>query len=104
MSYSSREPFYAHRFVRTLYRNCAPQTIGLEACALLTIVVHCEDATRYRGPVAFYNQRLQDMLGLRKWESLDRARKRAVDAGWLIYEPPPAGRRGAGRYFVTIPK
>ena len=60
-----------------------------------------EDARRYRGPVTFWNSQLLPLVGFSKWERLDKARKDAIEAGWLTYEP--GGRHRAGRYRVAIP-
>ncbi len=101
--YPKREPYFAHRFVRLLFKTCAAQEIGIDACYLLVHIAHTEDAKRYKGPVTFHNEQLQAILGFKKWERLDRARRAACRANWLHYQPPPNRRRQPGRYFVTIP-
>ncbi len=101
--YPKREPYFAHRFVRLLFKTCAAQEIGIDACYLLVHIAHTEDAKRYKGPVTFHNEQLQAILGFKKWDRLDRARRAACRANWLHYQPPPNRRRQPGRYFVTIP-
>lgn len=99
--YPARNSFFAHDFVRIMTRACAAQEIGSDAFVLLTVIVHTEDARKYSGPVTFWNDQLQSVLGFSSWGKLDRARKRAVDAGWLHYEC--GGKGKVGKYWVTIP-
>lgn len=42
--YPRREPFFAHRFVRLLFKVCAAQTIGPDGVALLTCIVMTDKA------------------------------------------------------------
>lgn len=93
---------YAQRFTRLLIKQAAAQSISVEAFALLTVVVATEDAKRYRGPVAFYNEQLMMLLGFGSKERLVKARERAIEAGWLHYQAGAKSR--AGLYFVDIPK
>lgn len=101
--YPKREPFFAQKAIRLLVKTAAAQHLGQTAALLVVVVATTEDAARYRRPVSFFNGQLMMLLGLHKWEALDRARKLAVDAGWLCYEPPPNGKRKPGLYWVTIP-
>ena len=101
--YPKRQPYFAHRYCRLLTKTCSAQEIGHVAFALCVTIAHLEDAKRYRGPVTFYNEQLMPLIGVMKWESLDRARRRADDAGWLHYEAGNRGQRLPGRYWVTIP-
>jgi hypothetical protein len=99
-----RPAYFANRFVRSLINTEAIKEIGHVGFALCVVIAHLEDSAsnRYTRPVTFYNDHLMAVLGIRKWESLDLARKRAVAAGWLAYVP---GNRGviAARYWVLIP-
>lgn len=100
MGYPRRETHFAHRFTRLLAHVCAAQEIGHDACYLLVIIVHCEDAKKYRDAVTYWNEQIQAIAGLSP-AGLWRARKKAVESGWLHYEE---GRKGqAARYWVTIP-
>ncbi len=99
--YPSREPFFAHKAIRLMIRVCAAQDIGSDAFALVTVIAHTEDAKRYTGPVTWWNDQLRPVLGFSSWGKLDRARKRAVEAGWLYYQPGGHGK--VGEYWVTIP-
>jgi len=99
-----RERFFAQRCLRAFVKTSAAQDLGADGLALLTVIVTQEDAKRYRGPVTFYNDQLMSVLGIRKWDRLDAVRKRLIDAGWLVYIPPPSGRRGRpGQYWGQIP-
>ncbi len=100
-SYPKREPCFAHKFVRILHKSCAAQEIGRDACWLLTVIAHTEDAARYVGPVTFWNSQLMETLAFKSPKQLNDARSRAIDAGWLIYDREHD--RSAGRYFVLIP-
>ena len=42
---------------------------------LIVTIAHQEDAKRYKGPVTFYNKQLMPLIGVAKWEALDKARK-----------------------------
>ena len=99
--YPERESHFAHKLTRLLGRTCAAQEIGHVAWCLVAHIAHTEDAARYRRPVTFWNHQLESVLGL-SWGRLDRARKRAVAAGWLHYERQ-ANRR-VGKYWCLIPQ
>lgn len=100
MEYPRRDSHFAHRYTRLLAHVCAAQEIGHDACYLCVIIVHCEDAKKYRDAVTYWNEQLQAIAGLSP-AGLWRARKKAVAAEWLHYQP---GRKGqAARYWVTIP-
>lgn len=96
-----RPKFYAHKLVRLMVRTCAAQEIGSDGAWLVTIIAHTEDAGHYRKAVSFWNSQLQSVSGLETWDRLDRARKKAVKAGWLHYEP--GGKGKVGLYWVTEP-
>ena len=100
--YPSRPPFFAHRVVRMMQKTCAANVMGLEGCWLVTCIAHVEDAKRYTKPVSFWNEQLMPIAGFRSWGRLDRARKAAVEAGWLIYRPGKI--RGSGTYWTDIPE
>lgn len=102
MNYPEREPFYAHKFVRVLCKSCAAMDIGQGACLLLCFIAHTEDASRYSGPVRFWNEQLMTTMGWKSPKQLNEARQRAIDAGWLVYQRE--GHRQVGRYWVTIPE
>lgn len=100
-SYPKREPFFAHRFVRLMHKAAVAAEIGRDAFSLLVVIAHTEDAMRYRGAAKFWNSQLIETLGFTKWDQFDKARAKAIDAGWLDYSGD--GKRTAGEYFVTIP-
>ena len=102
-SYPKRSSHFAHRAVRAMAKACVCQEHGIDVFALVTIVAHTEDAKRYTGAVTYHNNQLQDLLGFRKWDRLDKARRAAVEAGWLHYESPASGKRTAGFYWTLIP-
>jgi hypothetical protein len=104
LSYPKRKAYFAHRYCRLLTKTCAAQEIGHIAFVLCVTIAHQEDAKRYSGSVSFFNEQLMPLVGVTKWESLDRARQRAAQAGWLHYEPGNRGQRTPGRYWVTVPE
>jgi hypothetical protein len=75
--------------------------IGSQACWLLSVIAHYEDGKQYRSPADFYNHQLMPICGLASEDALVRVRCKAIDAGWLHYDPGGKGR--AGVYWVTIP-
>jgi hypothetical protein len=98
--YPTRESHFAHKLTRLVWRTCAAQEIGTPAAFLVVQIAHTEDAKRYTGPVTYWNDQLQSLMGL-SWDQLNRIRKKAIKEGWLYYEP---GRKGkAGKYWTTIP-
>ena len=99
--YPQRESHWAHKLVRLMLRSCAAQDIGADGFTLVTAIAHTEDAKRYCGAVTFWNEQLMPLLGFNSWGQLDRARTKAVEAGWLHYEC--GGKRKVGRYWTTIP-
>ncbi len=98
---TDRKPYFAHRITRLLFKSCAAQRIGQDAVLLVIHIAHTEDAARYQGPVRFWNSQLNEVLGFRSPKSLNNARAKAVEAGWLVYERPHD--RADGRYWTTIP-
>lgn len=100
--YPTREPYYAHRLTRLLFKSCAAQSIGQDAVLLVIHIAHTEDAARYQGPVRFWNSQLNEVLGFRSPKSLNTARRRAVESGWLMYQRK--NDRADGLYFTTIPR
>ena len=99
--YPARCKYFAHKLIRLMVRSCAAQDIGVDGFALVTVIVHTEDAKRYSGPVTFWNEQLMPLLGFNSWGQLDRARDKAIAAGWLHYES--GGKRKVGRYWATVP-
>lgn len=102
MEYPKKGQYYAHKTFRLMHKAMVAAELGRDVFCLLAVILHTEDAARYRGPVSYFNSQLMETLGFRKWETFDAARKRAIEAGWLQYEG--CGKRTAGRYFVTIPE
>jgi hypothetical protein len=82
-------------------RVCLANELGPEVCWLLTVIANTEDAKGYRDAVTFFNDQLIGISGFGSVPSLNRFRTKAVEAGWLHYEP--GVRRKAGRYWVVIP-
>lgn len=99
--YPKRPSHFAHSFCRLLFKVCAAQRVGLDGVALLTLIVHTEDAAHYRRTVDFLNLQLAAMLGLSE-SALRRTRDRCVKAGWLSYRN--GGKYQPGTYYVTIPE
>lgn len=99
--YPKRPKFFSHRFCRLMGKVCLGGDIGPEACWLLAYVVHTEDAGGYRRPITFYNEDLSTRTGF-SISAMMRARQRAVEAGWLSYDP--GKKRKPATYFVTVPE
>ena len=100
--YPKRDAYFSHRFVRLLTKTAMAQVIGSNACWLLSIVVHQEDSKRYKEAVTYWNDQLQNICGFGSRGVLVRARDKAVEAGWLHYEP--GGKGKVGKYWVIIPE
>lgn len=100
-TYPKRHAYFAHRYCRLLAKTCAANEIGHVAFTLCVTVAMVEDSKRYKGAVTFYNEQLMPLIGVKKWEALDLARRKAADHGWLYYDS--GGRHKPGRYWVTIP-
>lgn len=102
IEYPKKGPYYAHKTFRLMHKAMVAAELGRDVFCLLAVILHTEDAARYRGPVSYFNSQLMETLGFRKWATFDAARKRAIESGWLQYEG--CGKRTAGRYFITIPE
>lgn len=85
-------------------KSCVAQTAGHPAVVLCVFIAHTEDAARYTGAITFHNEILCSMTGFATWRAFDKARKAAVESGWLRYVPSPAGSHLPGTYWTTIPK
>lgn len=99
--YPKRGAFFCSRFTRMLFRVCAPNDIGHEACLLLIHIAHTEDSKQYRAPVTFWNFQLESVMHISRYQ-LIRIRKKAIEAGWLHYERE--AKRSVGKYWVKIPE
>jgi len=99
--YPQRDKYFAHKLVRLMIRTCAAQEIGSNAFLVVVAIAHTEDAKRYTAPVTFWNEQLESVLGFSRGK-LDRARKRAVEAGWLHYERDR--KRSVGKYWCLVPE
>jgi len=99
-----RSPFFAARVIRLMTKTAAAQEIGTSAFALVCIVGMQEDtkAVRYSRPVTYFNDQLMSLLGVNSRAALERARSKAVQAGWLNYIPGGKGR--PGKYWIGIPQ
>jgi hypothetical protein len=102
MDYPKRSTHWAHKYTRLLMKSCAAQEIGQQAVLLCVYVSHTEDAMRYTGPCKFWNEQLMNVLGFTSPKQLDRARDKAIEAGWLVYERPQ--NRAVGKYYTTVPE
>jgi len=99
-----REKYFFNRFTRLMLKTAVPYRYGTDVAMLLTLVASTEDVARYKRPVAFFNEAIKDILGIRKDDTLRRIRAAAVDSGWLAYQPSPnKGDRRPGLYWVVIP-
>lgn len=96
-----RPRFFAIRFVRLIEEIGLANQIGPASAWLLAVVAAREDASRYQGPVTYYNGQLLAALGLGSVDTLDRVRSKAVGSGWLSYQPGGRGRPGS--YRVVVP-
>lgn len=99
--YPKRPKFWANRVMRLLHKSCAANDIGVEACWLISVIVQVEDSKRYTGAVTFWTGQLLPMAGFNSWDRLDRARKKAVESGWLHYRKGTKTR--AAEYWATVP-
>ncbi len=102
MAKQTRTSHHAHRLCRLLAKLAIANEIGPEACWMLCLIAHTEDARHYAGAVTYWNDQLRNVCGFGSVGRLVRARQRAIDAGWLIYTP--GGKRRAGKYETRIPQ
>lgn len=100
-AYPKRSSFHANRLIRMLNKSCAANEIGVEACWLITTIALVEDSKRYTGAVTFWTGQILPVTGLTSWGRLDRARRKAVSAGWLHYKAGTKSR--AAEYWTLIP-
>jgi hypothetical protein len=100
--YPRRESFFAYRYCRLLAKTCAAMELGPDGCWMLSVIAMLEDTKRYSDAVLYYNGQLMAVTGFTREHTMIDVRKRAVQSGWLHYEP--GGKRKPGRYWVTIPE
>ncbi len=101
-AYPTRPPYFAHKFCRLLTKAAVAQRIGPEACWLLAVIVHQEDAVHYSHAVDFYNDQLMSVCGFGGRSRLVTARRKAIEAGWLNYVE--GGKSRPGTYWVRVPE
>lgn len=99
--YPTRGSHFGIRVCRLLHKTCAAQEIGPIGTLLVTFVALQEDACRYKKPVTFYDGQLMPILGATSQATITAARKKAVEAGWLVYIRGWKGK--ASTYWVAIP-
>lgn len=99
--YPKREGFFAGKFCRLMTKVALANTLGTDVVCLLMVIAHQEDAAGYRGAVTWWNDQLKPLIGVKTDHALIRTRNKAIEAGWLHYEP--GGKGVAGRYWVTVP-
>jgi hypothetical protein len=97
-SYPKREAFYAVSLGRGLLNSGDVADIGDKAALLILYVALKEDQFHYRGWVNFWNKQLQELLGIKSRDKFIQIRKRAIEAGWLLYERENDRRPG---YYMT---
>ncbi len=101
MQYEKRPAFFANRYTTLLYQFEAVAQIGQLGVLLCILIAHREDAMHYTRPIDFWNSQLLAALGISKWETLNKARQAAIEAGWIEYEG--TNTRSRGKYRATIP-
>lgn len=100
-TYPKRPPFFALKVIRLMVKTCVMNEYGAQVFGLVAAVVATEDSAKYRRAVTFYDSQLMPIVGAKSRDTLGRVREKAVNSGWLHYEP---GRKGTpGRYWTTIP-
>ena len=99
--YPQRDSFFAFKAQRQMILTSLPNEIGHAAFTLLVIISQTEDSARYKRAVTWYDEQLMPVAGFSTYKTLKSARDKAVESGWLHYEP---GCKGVpGRYWITIP-
>jgi hypothetical protein len=99
--YPTRGSHFGIRVCRLLHKTCAAQEIGPIGTLLVTFVALQEDACRYKKPVTFYDGQLMPILGVTSQATITAARRKAVEAGWLVYLRGWKGK--ASTYWVAVP-
>lgn len=102
MKYPIRTQLFFTVFLRVFHKSEAVRQLGPDASVLLLVVMTMEDEGNFANAVPIHDQVLSLHSGFRSLKNLHAARARAVEAGWLHYEPIEA-HHAAGRYWVTIP-
>lgn len=90
---------FAIRYLRWLSTSGAVNEIGPDAFALIVAVVLTEDEVFYQRAPNFFDSQLMSRCGIHSKPALIRAKRRAVNAGLLVYEP--GAKRRPGVYFVS---
>jgi hypothetical protein len=99
--YPKRPQYFSNKFCRLMTKTALANEIGADAVVLLMVIAHTEDAKGYRGAVTYFNGQLMPLIGKNTDHALIRVREKAIESGWLHYEP---GAKGIpGKYWVTIP-
>ncbi|MFZ5829886.1 MAG: hypothetical protein ACOY3P_07350 [Planctomycetota bacterium] len=99
--YPSRPPYFAYRVIRLMTKVCAANQISADGCWLVTIVAMLEDVKKYSAPIGFWNEQLMPLCGFGSRKRLVTARAKAVEHGWLVYQP--GGKSRSGIYWAAIP-
>ena len=90
---------YAIRYIKWLMDSGVAQKVGPNSIALLVAIVTKEDELHYSKSPDFYNGQLLSRTGIGSEPTLAHARRRAVEAGLLVYTE--GAKRRPGTYFVT---
>ncbi len=100
-SYPKRKQFYAVSLGRNLFGSGDIANIGDKAALLILHVAFKEDQFHYRRWVNFWNWQLEELLGVKSRDKFNQIRKRAIEAGWLLYERE--NDRCVGYYMTQNP-
>jgi hypothetical protein len=100
-AYPTRPKVFALKFVRLMIKKCVANDLGPQTFTLLAVVAATEDARGYTDAVSFFNEQLMPLVGAGSVDTLDRIRRKAVEAEWLSYAPGTKGK--PGRYYVRVP-
>jgi hypothetical protein len=97
----ARPPYFFSLFRERLFRSQVAQDIGQPACLLLVYLSTMEEQRRAPAPVLLWTSQVMTDTGFTNRKSLEAARQRAVDGGWLAYQAHHTERAGA--YRISIP-
>jgi len=89
-------------YCRAVLHSKLATKIGSTAALLLVTVANIMDEAWSEGePVEIWNGQLMGTLGIANWKTLDNARRKAVESGWLEYH---SNGDAAGSYKCITPQ
>jgi hypothetical protein len=99
--YPVRPSLFALHYCKALFESDAIKICGRDAVLFVAFIVTVEDKLYYKAAPRFWREELMRRIGYRSPKDLSRVRKRAINAGLILYTK--GSRAITSSYWVLVP-